>query len=253
MMGFLDLFLKPNRSDGKKTIKQEKRDLVFTDILMLSYAEKYLAGKTVPRFWKYDYNISDVYSVIDFLTRSGYINDGKLTEEGKSVLERNEYVLYFHRKKPTDISLEKLESLIKENPDKNFRDLIWGEWNRLLSEYICNSEIGRYRNIKYAMFRFLIEEDKHLEAFRFLSEVFFIDLNNCEDPFVAPALIKDFKSLSPIVNKTKTEMLDFLNGHLSRIYAPIDNYSVREVSEMIIAYTFGEDDLAERIFNKKRR
>ena len=195
-MGFFDIFKKENNA---------KADLSSSDILMISFANKYVSGKDVPRYWKYTYNVDNVFSLIDSLKKRGYIDaNGFPTEAGKEVLSKNEYVLYFHKTKPCEIPLEVMEKLVSEHPNTPYRDLIWGEWNRLLLEHMKELNFGSFRNIKYALHKFLVEEKRFVESIPFLAEAFYFDLNNDFSPFIAPALVEDFKN---IVNKTNLSFI----------------------------------------------
>lgn len=42
----------------------DKNGLKPTEILMLSYLEKYSSGKPVAKFWHYDYGVDDVWPII---------------------------------------------------------------------------------------------------------------------------------------------------------------------------------------------
>jgi hypothetical protein len=70
----------------------DKNGLKPTEILMLSYLEKYSSGKPVAKFWHYDYGVDDVWPIIKKLESMGFAENGKLTEKGKAEIKANEYV-----------------------------------------------------------------------------------------------------------------------------------------------------------------
>ncbi len=50
----------------------DKNGLKPTEILMLSYLEKYSSGKPIAKFWHYDYGVYDVWPIIKKLESMGF-------------------------------------------------------------------------------------------------------------------------------------------------------------------------------------
>lgn len=223
------------------------------EILMLSYVEGYAKGKTIARFWEYQYGVDDVPALIASLERRGFCKDGSLTDAGRAEIAKNEYVLYMHRHKYTEISMEQMAILVNQNPDRNYRDLIWAEFNRLSGEYAQSGRFGLYRNTRYSMYRFLMEEKRYKNAFYHLAETVFYDLNGDSSPFMAPAIIKDLRSIQKYLDFSDVEMQDFISDSFRNIYAPYRNFSAEEVAAVVAAYSFGHDKFAEKLIKSKSK
>lgn len=242
------------KRDTQERIRNFQKDeagLYPQEILMLSYLEKYAAGKEPARFWERQYGVDDVNGLISSLEKRGFAKNGKLTDLGKSEIKKNEYVQYMHRHSFPDISMADMSILVNKNTDINYRDLLWSEFNRLSGEYISNRKFGLYRNNRYTMYKFLIEEKKYTSAFTLLAETVLFDLNGDKYPCVPPAIIDDLKSIEAKIDYTDEQMIDLLQHHFERIYYPVSNFSIEEVICIIVAYSFGHDEMAESIIAKK--
>lgn len=236
-----------------RNFQKDKVGLYPHEILMLSYLEKYSLGKEPAKFWERDYGVDDVPALISSLEQRGFAKEGKLTETGKDEIKRNEYVLYMHRHKIPDISMSRMSILVNQNPAYPYRDLLWAEFNRLALEYTNNHQWGLYRNIKLSMYKFTLEEKKYINALPLLAEVFLYDLNGSASPFIAPALIEQIRNLERKIDYTDEKMIDTLQSFLKNMYAPYKNYSTDEVICIIVAYAFGHDEIAEKIFNRYKK
>lgn len=196
--------------------------------------------------------ISRIQESISEQELEAYITDRNyaLTESGNQELKQNEYVPYMHHHKSSDISMSAMCMLVNKHPTIRYRDLLWGEFNRLSTEYAKHGKWGLYRNIKYTMHTFLMEEKKYSMAFLLLSEAFFYDLNGDASPFIASRLIKDFQNLEVHLDYTESKIREELGRIFKEMYVPHRNYSNDEVIKIIIAYSFGDKETANRIFNK---
>lgn len=235
----------------KINVAVSKNGLSFEEILLLSYAEKYLAGKTVAKFWANDYNITDVFKVLSSLEKRGFIANGKLTELGTNEVNENPCVLFLHRHK--NWCLDK-DTILKNacNDPKHWRDVIWGEFNRLyLSEGAVN--LSKRRFIKHSMYEFVLEEKNYAAAFDCLAEVFFIDLN-CyvvpdHDPtlVIAPGLKNSFKPLVKELGWNDHQMVDRLVLLFKDMENVFKNYTIQDCALIITALTFDMEDVANKI------
>lgn len=241
---------KAQAAERVRNFQKDKAGLYPHEILMLSYLEKYSTGKNPAKFWEREYGVDSVPALISSLERRGFAKGGKLTEAGKSEIAKNEYVLYLHRHKISDISLARMSILVNQHPDRKYRDLLWGEFNRLSMEYMKNRKWGLYRNIKYSMYRFLLEEKRYVDALPLLAEVFFYDLNGSTSPFIAPALIEEIKALERKIDFTDEQMIVVLQRVFSKMYAPYKNYSNDEIICIIVAYGYGHDKMAEDVLKR---
>ena len=155
----------------------DKNGLKPTEILMLSYLEKYSSGKPVAKFWHYDYGVDDVWPIIKKLETMGFAENGKLTDKGKAELNDNEYVYFYHRKSYAHwaFTLPEFCRAVNARRDIPYRDLIWGQYNKLYMEAFSSPK--RCRDLRYLMYEFLEDEKKYKNAFSMLLEIPFHDMN----------------------------------------------------------------------------
>lgn len=237
-----------------RNFQKDAAGLYPQEILMLSYAEKYALGKPIARFWEREYGVEDVPALLAYLESNGFLSSGKLTDAGKREIRKNEYVLYMHSHKNYEISMARMSILVNKNPQMTYRDIIWGELNRLSLEHIKNHQWALYRNTKYSMYKFLLEEKRNADAFPILSEVAFYDLNGNDSFFdVAPALIEDLRAIERKLDYTDEKMIDLLLSLFDGIYAPYRNFTNDEVACVIVAYCFGNDEMAEEIIGRRKK
>ena len=237
-----------------RNFQKDEAGLYPHEILMLSYAEEYASGKPIARFWEREYGVEDVPALLAYLESDGFLFGGKLTDAGKQEIKKNEYVLYMHSHKNCEISMARMSILVNKNPQMTYRDIIWGELNRLLLERIKSHQWGLYRNTKYSMYKFLLEEKRHADAFLILSEVVYYDLNGNDSFFdVPPTLVEDLRTIERKLDYTDEKMIDLLLSQFNGIYAPYKNFANDEVARIIVAYCFGNDEMAEEIIGCRKR
>lgn len=175
-----------------------------------------------------------------------------LTELGRAELEENQYVPYMHSFNYSDITVWTVNQLMQKYPAKQWRDAIWGELNRLTFEYMKQHQFGLYRNTKYAMYKFLLDEDRNLDAFNLLAEVLFYDLNN-RSPVLAPGITPDFAKLQASLHLSDEELSATLHRVFADLYAPVKNFSTEEVSAIINFCVDGNPVAAQNYFDRKLR
>jgi len=173
-----------------------------------------------------------------------------ITESGNQELRRNEHIPYVHQHGL--ISMDTMCALVDKNPNVGFKDLLWGELNRVASEYARTGEYGFYRNTKYDMYSFMMEEKQYPMAFLLLSEAFFYDMNGECDPLVAPAFIRNFRALNAQLDYSEARMKEELGRLFDGMVAPHRHYSNTDIIKMIIAYSCEDNENAEKIFNKRK-
>lgn len=237
-----------------RNFQKDKAGLYPQEILMLSYAEKYASGKPIARFWEREYGVEDVPALLAYLESNGFLSGGKLTDAGKQEIQKNEYVLYMHSHKNYEISMARMSILVNKNPQMTYRDIIWGELNRLSLEHIKNRQWDFYRNTKYSMYKFLLEEKRHTDAFLILAEVVFYDLNGNDRFFdVAPTLIEDLRKIERKLGYTDEKIIGLLLSLFDGIYVPCRNFTNDEVACVIVAYCFGNNEIAEEIIGRRKK
>lgn len=87
-----------------------------------------------------------------------------------------------------------------------------------------------------------------------MAEVVFYNLNGNNSFFdVPPALIEDLRTIERNLNYTDKKMTNLLLSRFDGIYAPCRNFTNNEVACVIIAYCFGNDEMAEEIIGRRKR
>ena len=101
----------------------------------------------------------------------------KPSEKGEKELSDNEYIPYLHR--TNYMSIWEMNKLLVENAKQgfNYRDIIWRKFNEESAKHFLNKEFGLYRNVRYNMYKFAMEEDKFDTALLMLCETVAYDLN----------------------------------------------------------------------------
>lgn len=242
------------KQDAKRKAENALKDeagLYPHEILLLSYYEKYAAGKPIARFWQYEFGIDDVPALMKSLQERGFADGKILTPLGKEEAKKSEYINYVRRHKYLGLSVTDLSILVNKNPSANYRDLIWGELNKNSIEYARQGKWGLYRNERYSMYLMLMEEKRYLQALHLLFEVVCIDLNNGEGYPIAPGIVKNIRELSMRLDMSNEEMIDILRKECKDMHRPTKNFLDDEVVLVFVAYAYGHDEMAEEIINKK--
>lgn len=216
-----------------------------TEILMLSYLEKYSSGKPVAKFWHYDYGVDDVWPIIKKLETMGFAENGKLTDKGKAELKANEYIYFYHRKSYAHLAftLPEFCRAVKAQRDVPYRDLIWGKYNKLYMEAISSPK--KCRNLRYSMYEFLVDEKKFETAFSMLLEIPFYDMN-CQYPFIAPGIMQELKKAQKKAGFTEKQIFDMAKEKYGRMLVENQTVTAIDAAGIVTSYIFGKDGLAQR-------
>lgn len=217
-----------------------------TEILMLSYLEKYSSGKPVAKFWHYDYGVDDVWPIIKKLETMGFAENGKLTEKGKEEIKVNEYVYFYHRKSYAHwaFTLPEFCRAVNARRDIPYRDLIWGQYNKLYMEAFSSPK--KCRDLRYLMYEFLEDEKKYKNAFSMLLEIPFYDMN-CGRPFVSPSVMLELKKAQKKAALTEEEVFNMAKGSYSRIFVDNPTIPAMDAAGVVTSYIFGKYGLAQRV------
>ena len=138
-----------------------------------------LANKNAKVSGKKDELIARILSTYTENELSSVIADRyyALTDLGKYETAHNEYVLYLNRHRyftPWQMN----EILHGDNPQHlSYRDIIWREFNKSSEEYIKSRSFGLYRNTRFSMCEFLMDENRYKSALLLLCEVASYDLS----------------------------------------------------------------------------
>lgn len=224
----------------------DKNGLKPTEILMLSYLEKYSSGKPVAKFWHYDYGVDDVWPIIKKLETLDFAENGKLTEKGKEEVKDNEYVYFWHRKAyaRAAFTLPDFCRAVNARRDIPYRDLIWGQYNKLYMEAFSSPK--KCRDLRYLMYEFLVDEKKYKNAFPMLLEIPFYDMN-CSHPFVSTSVMLELKKAQKKAALTEEEVFNMAKGSYSRIFLDNPTIPAMDAAGVVTSYIFGKDGLAQRV------
>ena len=224
----------------------DRNGLKPTEILMLSYLEKYSSGKPVAKFWHYDYGVDDVLPIIKKLETMGFAENGKLTEKGKAEINDHEYVYFYHRKSYAHLAFTLPEFCRAVNAQRNvpYRDLIWGKYNKLYMEAISSPK--KCRDLRYSMYEFLVDEKKFKAAFSMLLEIPFYDMN-CQYPFIAPGIMQELKKAQKKAGFTEDQIFDMAKERYSRMLVENPTVPAIDAAGIVTSYIFGKDGLAQRV------
>lgn len=233
-------------SELHNPILKDDAGLLPTEILMLSYYQKYSKGTNVAKFWYYDYGITDVWPIIRKLESMGFAENGKLTEKGKEEIKNNEYVYFWHRKAYARAasSLPEFCRAVNARRDIPYRDLIWGKYNKLYLEAISSPK--KCRDLRYSMYEFLVDEKKFKTAFSMLLEIPFYDMN-CQYPFIAPGIMQGLKKAQKKAGFTEDQIFDMAKERYSRMLVENPTVPAIDAAGIVTSYIFGKDGIAQRV------
>lgn len=198
----------------------------------------------------------------------------QLTEFGKKALEEEGYVPYIHRHPMEDLDIWSLNKIIHEPPYMSYRDKIWGYLNKRSMEHFSAGDFGLYRNCRYHMYLFLMEEKRLKDAIGMLSEVVFYDLSglgNNYDPKYLDILAKNFfpykestvimapgitsaviqcqKELNLTDEEIKTVMLE----RMKELSAPLHLFTPEECVDIVFMESREDTEALTKIYVKAKR
>lgn len=107
-----------------------------------------------------------------------------LTQAGEEALAANDHIDYIHRHSTLDsLDIYSLSALRTEQPQRAWRDLVWGHLNEMSLRHAQEHQYGLYRNTRLNMARFCAEERRHRDALGLLTEVIYYDLSGMDNGF----------------------------------------------------------------------
>ncbi len=178
-----------------------------------------------------------------------------VTELGQQEIRENEYVKYIHSRKHSEVSVWDVNILLHKNPNADWRESMWSEYEKLLQKYAAEEQDGLYRNVKLQMYYYLKDRLEYEKAYSYLAQVMFLDMNQKElarfwPDVVAPKLIKDFSILNKRFGFDETTMIIKLRDVFSTLQEPRRNFSDEETASIIAAYAFGHSESAQPLFDR---
>ncbi len=223
----------------------DEKGLKPTEILMLTYLEKYSSGKPIAKFWHYDYGVDDVWSIIKKLESMGFAENGKLTEKGKAEIKDNEYVYFWHRKSFAKyaFTLPEFCRAVNSRRDMPYRDLIWGQLNKTYLAFFTSPK--KCREIRYIMYEFLDDEKNYMQAFSMLLQIPFFDMNSSY-PFVSPSVMRELKKMQKKTDFTEEDVFNMANDSYKKMLVEKQVVTPIDAAGVVTSYIFGKDALVQR-------
>lgn len=220
------------------------------EVLLLTYAEKYTAGKEIARFWLYDFGIDDVPGMLRSLEKRGFLSDGKPTEAGLQEIEKNEYIFYMRRNKDIGIPLSRMNQLAVAYPNRPYRDLIWGEYNEQYYEAVKTLNFSKMGSIRCEMAKFSLKEGRPNDAIVLLAEAAYYSLNSCHST-LPEYYYKILSDAGKRTAKTNDELEQLIMCRLCDLGAKIQVYSPIAVTKIVLACVNGQTEKVAYLFEVK--
>lgn len=198
----------------------------------------------------------------------------QLTELGKQALEEEGYVPYIHRHTLEDLDIWSLNKIIHEPPYMPYRDKIWGYLNKRSMEHFAARDFGLYRNCRYHMSTFLVEENKIHDALGMLSEVVFYDLSglgNGYDPqfldiyahnffpykestvTMAPGITSAVIHCQNELDLSDEELRTAMLGQMSHLSVPFHLFTPEECVDIVLMESHEDIETLTKMYAKVKR
>ncbi|MCL2588213.1 MAG: SAP domain-containing protein, partial [Oscillospiraceae bacterium] len=100
-----------------------------------------------------------------------------LTPAGVRALDEAMHIAYLHKKPVDGMTIWGLHRQVIEHPEQSYRDLVWAHLEVRAAMYTMAQNYTAYRNCRYRMYQFYMEENKLKRAFPYLAEVIYYDLS----------------------------------------------------------------------------
>lgn len=198
----------------------------------------------------------------------------QLTELGNQALAEESYVPYIHRHQHEDLDIWSLNRIVHTPPKMSYRDKIWGYLNKRSMEHAAARNFGLYRNCRYHMHLFLMEEKRSKDALAMLTEVVFYDLSglgNGYDPQylyitaqyffpytksiakTAPGIISAIMKCQDEIGLTDEELREMLLDRMSTLSAPLHLFTPEECVEIVFMEVLRDEEALNKIYEKAER
>jgi len=139
------------------------------------------------------------------------------TELGQEALDAEDYVHFIHGQRDIEgLDIWSLNRLVYTEPRMSYRDKIWKYLNERSVKHSMDGQYGLYRNCRYSMACFLMQERKNKNALGMLAEVAFYDLASYINDELPPRIVGDIayckEELGYSDKEFKTVLLELTNG-----------------------------------------
>jgi hypothetical protein len=194
----------------------------------------------------------------------------QLTGLGKEEISKEEYVIYIHSHSKENLGIWSLNKMVYDGSHTPYRDKIWAYLDRRGNEHLKNQNFGLYRNCRYSMYDFLIEEDKINEALQMLAEVVFYDLCGADNNYspetsdisaeyffpyenssvtIAPRVIVDISKCQEILKYSDKELKNALLVRIRELTAPIQLFTPEECVDIYFLEHIKDTEGLTRIYS----
>lgn len=141
-----------------------------------------------------------------------------------------------------------MNAIMVDHPNLHYKDVIWGELNRISMEHMQNQNYGLYRNARFSMFRFLKEEGRLLPALSMLCEVISYDLTQDSGTLIAPGVISELRQLSKDIGMSDPAMREFLSDTLEKLTIPGKTCPNKKIVDFIVMAAYSDTPVSELFF-----
>ncbi|QNO13359.1 SAP domain-containing protein [Alkalicella caledoniensis] len=198
----------------------------------------------------------------------------ELTDEGKDVLNKEEYIPYIHRTGIEDLDIWSLSKKVQEKPEYPYRDVIWGYLNERSMIHAKNGDFGLYRNSRFTMSEFVKEESKLDNAFSLLSEVIRYDLSGLSNGFsmqfmdiyadsyfpydssiitMAPGIISRVADYQEKKGLSDEDLKRKLYEEICKFKLPFSVFTEDECVEIVLMEIQKDEEGLQKLYNKAER
>lgn len=219
---------------------------------LLSFYHLPLSGKKMELVQRLKDNVPDSQ-----LTKQLPKRKYKPTHIGLYEVEQNGYVPYLHRALFPSVDMQCINKLVFQNPLKSWQTILWEEFENRKEQALRDknySSYSSYRSICLNQYYFANAESTKEDAFRFLAETMYLDLNRElftldeieEKHCIAPGLVKYLADLRNQLSYNEPMMKEILISIFSEMKYKNCYLTDSETAEIITAYVFGHPETIKK-------
>ncbi|RJX22810.1 MAG: DNA-binding protein [Desulforudis sp.] len=198
----------------------------------------------------------------------------QLTDLGKQALDEESYVPYIHRHQFEDLDIWSLNKIVHTPPYMPWRDKIWGYLNKRSIKHAKAGDFGLYRNCRYQMHLFLMEEKRIKDALAMLAEVVFYDLSGLDNGYdprfmdisakyffpykesnatTAPGVISAIMKCKEELGFTDEELKEALLDRMNKLSVPFHLFTPEECVDIVFMENRQDEEALAKIYAEARR
>lgn len=215
---------------------------------------------------KKDDLIKQIVSLTDSEELKSLVKENRfeLTEIGKAEVEENKYVLFMHKHDYMSVWDMNIALNVDNTKGLDYRDIIWGDLNKKSIDEFGKYNFGLYRNARFTMFRFLLEEKNYSRALYHLVEVAAYDfsrrgnndrwksenlsideliddrlsnlyVNDNNEISLPPGIIKYFQEIKECMNISDSDFGKKVYDEFAKVNTPLQIFSQQECANIVLA------------------